>query len=134
MKQISVDSVGKIHKIAYLLIFWQINTKLEIYWESYASDTTFVWSIRSKISPVETIFTKINTQHLWNHCGSSHRFYVSSVIAYTKDCGEKFQEVQKLIKSFLINSYFQHKLTEKDPFITTEKRQALVVLIMQMHN
>ena len=151
MKQISVDSVGKIHKIAYLLIFWQINTKLEIYWESYASDTTFVWSIRSKISPVETIFTKINTKHLWNHCGSSHRFYVSSVIAYTKDygeiirhtkeiigytkdCGEKFQEVQKLIKSFLINSYFQHKLTEKDPFITTEKRQALVVLIMQMHN
>ena len=56
------------------------------------------------------------------------------VISYTKDCGEKFQKVQKLMQSFLINSYFQHKLTEKDPFITTEKRQALVVFIMQMHN
>ena len=83
---------------------------------------------------VETVSTKINTQHLWNLCGSSHSFYVSSVISYTKDCGEKFQKVQKLIKSFLINSYFQHKLTEKDPFITTETRQALLVLIMQMHN
>ena len=37
-------------------------------------------------------------------CGSSHGFYVSSVITYTKDCGEKFQKVQKLIKSYLINS------------------------------
>ena len=34
-----VDSVGKIHKIAYLLIFWQINTKHEIYWESCALNT-----------------------------------------------------------------------------------------------
>ena len=59
---------------------------------------------------------------------------MSSVITQTKDCGEKFQKVQKLIKSFLINSYFQHKLTEKDPFITTEIWQALVVFIMQMHN
>ena len=121
-----------------------------IQWKA-VNRATFIWSNWSKISPVETIPTKINTQHLWNHCGSSHSFYVSFVIAYTKgygeiirhtkeiigytkDCGEKFQEVQKLIKSFLINSYFQHKLTEKDPFITTKKRQALVVLIMQMHN
>ena len=98
---------------------------------------TFVWSNWSKISPVETIPTKINTQHLWNHCGSSHSFCMSiiitytkdcgeiirhtkEIIGYTKDCGEKFQKVQKLIKSFLINSYFQHKLTEKDPLITTE--------------
>ena len=88
--------------------------------EKAVNRASFVWSNWSKISPVETISTKINTQHLWNHCGSSHSFCVSFVIAYTKDYGEKFQEVQKLIKSFLINSYFQHKLTEKDPFITTE--------------
>ena len=111
----------KINETAYLFIFWQINTKLEIYQDSRANRATFVWSNWSKISPVETISTKINTQHLWNHCGSSHSFCISFVIAYTKDCGEiirhtkeiirytkdcgeKFQEVQKLIKSFLINS------------------------------
>ena len=48
-----------INKIAYLLIFWKIHTKLGF----YASDTvekavnraSFIWSNWSKNSPVETI-------------------------------------------------------------------------------
>ena len=93
-------------------------------------------------NPEETVSTKTNTNSLWKLTQpfSSQSVIIlvplslHTVISHTKDCGEKFQKVQKLIKSFLINSYFQHKLTENDPFITTEKRQALVVLIMQMHN
>ena len=78
----------------YLPKCLELNTKLEIqqpwilcirYSEKAVNRATFVWSNWSKIFPVETISKKINTQHLWNHCGSSHSFYVSFIIAYTKD-------------------------------------------------
>ena len=40
------------------------------------------------------------TQILCVFCNCLHK----EIVGYTKDCGEKFQEVQKLIKSFLIYS------------------------------
>ena len=61
------------------------------------------------------LFWRINTQHLWNLCGSSHSFCVSSVISYTKDCGEKFQKVQKLIKKFSHQFLFSTQVDRKRP-------------------
>ena len=65
---------------------------------------------------VETVSTKTISNSLWKLTQpfSSHSVipfslyiviaYTKEIIGYTKDCGEKFQEVQKLIKSFLIYS------------------------------
>ena len=46
-----------------------------------SEEANFVWSIWSKNFPVETISTKINTQHLWNLCGSSHSVIIHIKIA-----------------------------------------------------
>ena len=84
-------------------------------------EANFVWSSKRKNFPVETVPTKINTKHLWNltqcnypspsefaHCNYPYRKCYCSLSEFAvtnkKDCGEKFQKVQKLIKSFLINS------------------------------
>ena len=105
----------------HLWVFTQIFTQL--------LEANFVWSSKRKNFPVETISTKINTKHLWNltqcnypsssefaHCNYPYRKCYCSlsefaqwqtkslVKSYTQSTDNLPQKVQKLIKSFLINS------------------------------
>ena len=102
-------------KISIFSMFWSISCA---WWHDILENQYQTWNLlglqsKQKKLHIYWLFWKINTQHLWNLCGSSHSFCVSSVISYTKDCGEKFQKVQKLIKSFssipIFNTSWQKK-------------------------
>ena len=69
---------------------------------------------------VETVSTKTNTNSLWKLTQpfSSHNVIplsLHTVIIHTKDCGEKFQKVQKLIKKFSHQFLFSTQVDRKRP-------------------